>query len=311
MRESDEEAPLLTRGRTSRETAESFITKLQDDDAQRRWEAAEALGQFAAPRVVEALVSALSDSHPFVRRHAGQALGRISSRIRKRTNGASLLQSFRPEIEISSLVESLVPRAEDPVGHVRAATADALGELRLVSGLPMLLQLLRDADDSVCASAAAALGKLRSERVTGDLIALLNDRSVGVRRSVIEALGAIGGVDAARVLMRELADSDPAMRASAAAALGHCEVPGVTKALIGALGDEHPQVRWQAACALGCVGNITAVPYLGQMKDDDALVFSAAVKDVAQEAARLIKKRQGGLWNAMRRLVHSVKVAAR
>lgn len=307
----NEEVPLLKQSQSRRETVESLIIDLRHDDAQERWEAAEALGYMTAPPAVDALVHALLDPHPFVRWHAGRALGCVASQLRRRRTGMPLLRAFQSEIQIPSLVERLTPLAEDPLEHVRAATADALGELRLASGLLLLLGLLDDEDDSVRASAAGALGKLRSEKATGALIMLLNDDSAWVRRAAIEALGAIGGADASRALIEELRASEPMVRAGAAAALGHCQESGVTKVLVDALDDEDPQVRWHAAYALRLVGNITAVPYLEQLKEDDEWVFGIPVKDVAQEATRLIKRRHRGLWNTMRRLIHSIKVAIR
>jgi len=298
----------LPKSKTSLETVENCISSLRSDDAQERWEAAEGLGYLVGPLSVDALIGALADPHPFVRWQAGQALGRIASLLRRRASGAPLLRIFRPEVQIPSLVEYLAPLVEDPLGYVRAATADALGELRLASGLLPLLKLLDDQDDSVRASAAVALGKLRSEKATGALILLLSDESEWVRKSTIEALGAIGGAEASHALTEELKDPDPMIRASATAALGHCTESGVTKVLVDALEDENPQVRWHAACGLGFVGNITAVPYLEQMREDDAVVFSIPIGDIAQEAIRLIRRRHHGLWNTIRRLIHSIKV---
>ena len=241
--EFDEEVPGLTERTDSGDTVEGLIARLQHDGAQERWEAAEALGHLLVPPAVDALARALCDPHPFVRLQAGQALGRIASRLRRRSTGVPLLRVFRPEIQISSLVETLAPLAGDPRGYVRASAADALGELRVASGVPVLLLLLDDDDDEVRASAAVALGKLRAEKAVGGLVTLLGHDSVAVRRAAIEGLGAIGGLDASQALMEELKSRNPMVRAGAAAALAHCQEAGVTKALIGALDDELPEIR--------------------------------------------------------------------
>ena len=302
----------MTPSKNGEGATESLIDSLRQDEARERWEAAEALGRVATPAAVDALVQALSDEHPFVRWHAGQALGRIASRARRRRAGMSLFQSRQPEVQIFALTESLLPLTEDPRGYVRAAAADALGELGLASGLAMLVHLLSDSDDEVRASAAVALGKLGSDKAIGALLMLLGDEnSSRVRRSAIEALGSIGGSDAIRALTVELGNPDAMIRAAAAAALGHCQGAGVTKALIGALEDGDSQVRWQAACALGIAGEITAVPYLERLRDDGMVVFDTRVGDVALEAARLIRRRHRGLWNTTRRLLHSIRVAIR
>jgi HEAT repeat protein len=308
---ADEEVPLLRRREASQRSVETLVTKLQSEVAQERWEAAAALGDFDVPASAEALVSALSDAHPFVRWQAGQALGRVASRLRRKRSGPPLLRALRPEIELPSLVERLTDLAGGSDAHVRATAAEALGAMGVASGLPILRELLADEDATVRASAAAAVGKLRSERATGELVTLLEDDDRWARRAAVEALGRIGGAAAERALVAELGGTDVMLRASAAAALGHCSGSSVPRALIGSLSDECSLVRWQAAHALGSVGNITAVPHLEKMLEDGTLVFGVPVEDVARQAARTIKRRHRGLWNTLRRWISSIGVDKR
>ena len=308
---ANEEVPLLRRREASHRSVDALVTKLHHEVAQERWEAAAALGDSDALPAAEALVSALSDAHPFVRWQAGQALGRVASRLRRKRSAPSLLRSLRPEIELPPLVDRLTELAGDSDAHVRAAVAEALGAMGISSGLVVLRELLADEDATVRASAAVALGKLRSERATGELLTLLEDADRWVRRAAVEALGSIGSAAAERALVAHLASPDLMLRASAAAALGHCSGSSVPRALIGSLSDDCPLVRWQAAHALGSVGNITAVPHLEKMLEDGNLVFGVPVEDVARQAAKSIRRRHRGFWNTLRRWISSIGVDKR
>ena len=79
------------------------------------------LGDYAGDEVTDALVSALSDMHPWVRRAAARSLGRIAKR-------GSVSEAARPKVR-----EGLEKAAKDADGSVREAAAAGISELRIES----------------------------------------------------------------------------------------------------------------------------------------------------------------------------------
>lgn len=107
---------------------------------------------------------------------------------------------------------------QDP--RIRAAAAEALGELGDPSAIEALgTALAKDTDSNVREAAAEALGEMGSPNAVQVLRTGLKDADEEVREAVVEALGSIGGPDAERVLRQALADSDEDVRDAAVAAL--------------------------------------------------------------------------------------------
>jgi hypothetical protein len=107
---------------------------------------------------------------------------------------------------------------KDP--RIRAAAAEALGEVGDASAVePLGKALASDADSDVRDAAAEALGDIGSPNAVPLLSAGLRDADEDVRETVVDALGSIGGPDAERVLRQALSDPDEDVRDAAAAAL--------------------------------------------------------------------------------------------
>jgi len=118
------------------------------------------LGQIGDKRAVEPLIHALKDPDKLVRYHAALALGKLKDR-----------RAIKPLIY--ALFDEMPPIGPDPL------TGDLM---------------------TVRAAAAQALGELKAEEAIPALKVLLTDENRGVRRSVIQALGQIGTEEAIRVL---------------------------------------------------------------------------------------------------------------
>lgn len=114
----------------------------------------------------------------------------------------------------------LLSALSDKDPRIRAAAAEALGEVGDPSAIEPLGKALTGDDDSdVREAAAEALGELGLPNAVPVLRAGLKDTDSDVREAVVDALGDIGGLEAERVLRQALADPDEDVRDAAVAAL--------------------------------------------------------------------------------------------
>jgi HEAT repeat protein len=101
-----------------------------------------------------------------------------------REERASLWANVR-ELEQARDVNALVELIRDPPsGHaisVRAAAAQALGNLEAEEAVPALIELLNDEDEEVRAGAAHALGRIGGREALARVAALVNDHHWRVR----------------------------------------------------------------------------------------------------------------------------------
>ncbi len=131
-----------------------LIEALQNPHSPARPLIAATLGQIGDRRAVEPLIRALQDEDKQVRLHAALALGKLKD-----------ARAIKPLIR--ALFDEMPPIGPDPLTGdpllVRAAAAQALGELRATEAVPALKVLLTDECRSVRRAAIQALGKIRSE----------------------------------------------------------------------------------------------------------------------------------------------------
>lgn len=134
-----------------------------------------------------------------------------------------------------------------------------------------LVDLLDDPDAAVRAAAAEAVGEMELGRAVPALTAALRDPSRRVRREAAKALGKIEDPGAADALGRALAsEGDRKVRKAVAWALGETETPEAVAALEEALGEvEDRWVRKKIVAALGETRLSSAVPVLESLLDAD------------------------------------------
>jgi HEAT repeat protein len=141
----------------------------------RRVHAVESLGSAGDPRAVNALVDALRDNHPDIRRLSARALREIGS-IRS--------------------VDPLVDRLQDPeeTWKTRMLAAEALGRIGTSSAIEGLVARLRDPAEDPQARIAIAniLGRTRSPAAEKALRECLQDQDPGVRNAAETVLGDTG-----------------------------------------------------------------------------------------------------------------------
>ncbi|GAB3003750.1 nSTAND1 domain-containing NTPase [Saccharothrix stipae] len=231
-----------------------LVRALGDDDVDVRWRAAEVLAARGGdPRAVPALLAALTDDHPAVRRAAARALGGHAAATTGLVAALADVDAEVAEQAARSLarigepaVDPLIPvlKSDDPlVVRTRAAKALAASGPK---GITVLLAFGGDAErwmpavdalagrgaEVVPAAARTVRGADRRRRrgaaavlqAVGDaalpaLAELTSDPDASVRRTAVEALGASRSKTARSTLGRLLRD-DEAVRLAAATALG-------------------------------------------------------------------------------------------
>lgn len=198
--------------------------------------------------VVRALVGALSDRDPAVRRSAMNALRDIGD---------------------PSGIEAVRPLLDDPEPELRRVAAEVLGlrepranlslppaprpEPLTSEGLARIRAALAAEDPGLRIDAANALGNALDPRTVPDLVPRLGDPEPGARQAVAYALGNIGDAGAVPGLLGAWPDPDAGVRRAIASALGAIGDPRAVPVLIEAIDDPDDHVRRQAAESLGNV----------------------------------------------------------
>lgn len=165
----------------------------------------------------------------------------------------------------AGIPESLVALLEDPVGHVRARAAEALGILRWDNAGYALEALLRDPYPDVREAALASLRSLRDHEV--DPARLFGRASsVGARAAALRACDPRRAGDA---FLRAVSDPDDEVRLAAATSL---EERGLwVEEAVALLADESPQVRAHALRARLCgAPSLPLAPLTSFLRDRDA-----------------------------------------
>jgi HEAT repeat protein len=205
---------------------------------QKRWEAAEILGNSGNSKMAGPLIDALADEVPKVREYVAEALGKLCT---KKSKGP------------------LKRKLDDPYPMVRYAIAEALARLNDPAGLPICVQALRDprAGWRRRARTAEALGILGNRGSITALVSVLDDTaSARVREEAAYALGrmrqtAQASVSALCKRVDHSVEEMPSCRIAAAVALSQIQDrPGSIPCLAHCLDDPDNEVRQAISDAL-------------------------------------------------------------
>jgi len=162
--------------------------------------------------------------------------------------------------------ELLVPLVADAHPLVRAAAVTALAELDPAAAYDRLVALAReDPDPSPRQAAIAGLGLIGDPRAVPLLVELLADAQADVRFQAVVALAGFALPAAAEPLRGALADTDPGVRAAAAAALGDLGFRAAAPELAARLDDPDEAVRVEAAIALSRLDDPRGTPLLVEL----------------------------------------------
>lgn len=163
-------------------------------------------------------------------------------------------------------VDILIQKLRDKNQSVQLEAAEALGKIGTPAIKPLIAILKNEADQNVKWEASYALGKIGTPAVE-PLIDLLKDGDPYVRRDTVYALGMIKDRRAITPLIDVLKDNQPIVRRETAKALGAFKDPLVIKSLIDILKDNESNVRWEAAGSLRNIGSPAIPPLIAALKD--------------------------------------------
>jgi HEAT repeat protein len=204
-----------------KETLPVLRSYAEDQDADVRTAAMDALGSMANADAISIIKKHLNDPDVGVKQHAAEALaaaqaaapeaaanaaptpaakrGAKSAATSKSDEARKLAQIKKWSDETA--IPQLIPLLGDPSSLVRAAAADKLGKLdyratamngsdheQNLSEVPALIEALKDTHALVRAAAAEALGEIGDESAAAPLVALLKDAKP---RVVVAAAGAL------------------------------------------------------------------------------------------------------------------------
>lgn len=191
-------------------------------------EASRALAEIGDP-ASNALILALSNPHPGVRRLAAKAIGQIGD---------------------INAVNFLIDLLNDTDREVRATAAIALGNYRHPMAVQRIMDAYPKASVAVRTDMIFALAHIDDIMAVPFLAKQAKDPHPAVRAAVMLALGKLGDARAIPALLAGLQDPDEITRINAAYSLGNYYSPKVVTALIQSLKDPATQVKQAAAESL-------------------------------------------------------------
>lgn len=236
------------------------LDRLRSDKAQERARAAENLGFYGGPDIVEDVSRLLSDEHETPRALAARALSRVGT--------AEAAQSLADHLDapseltrlriISSLetmkqvaVEPLIELLKDPEKPPRARVLaiKVLGNIEVAEARCSLRQAARHEDLDLSAQAVQALGKIGNSEDLDVVLEAAEDDRWPLRAQAASALGTIGNDSAIPTLKELMTDSEWWVRSNAGNALTRMGRKG-ERGLVEMLDSPDDYARERAAASL-------------------------------------------------------------
>jgi hypothetical protein len=174
----------------------------------------------------EALVDALDDPDPDVRKQALEALAELGD---------------------DDAVDVISPLIEDPEPKVRERLAKELGDTDNPAAGDVLVRLLRDESPDVVEESLKSLGDLRYQPALREVEAYSKSEDLKIAGAAGRALSAMGDEEGTQNTIEYLAGfleaEDPDIRSTAVTQIGKIGGPGAVDLLEGALEDPDPDIR--------------------------------------------------------------------
>ena len=232
-----------------------FKNLLSQGNLEQRILAARALGWMRSASCAPALVSALQDLEPNVRRwsiaslalswdnHATLILCELFLKepdLHVRTAILRTLGWQRAKLANLTCLNALHPSEAD---CVRAEAIRALGRIDVQTNLGVLINALDDPSALVRQHALRTILNQPADIIKNKLIERSNDLDPEARAIAIRGIAYYQDESMIDHLIKGLDDRNPCVRANAAIALGNCNFAFDLKVLINKENDPHPEVR--------------------------------------------------------------------
>jgi MFS family permease len=201
------------------------------------------VGEQGVAMASDAIIKALHDPLPRVRREAAVALSRLSD---------------------PRAVEELIHQIEEHPDLLEEETVEALGLIRDRKAIPALIRMLHHPSALIRRASAKALGRVAGptdDAATDALIVAAQDESdADLRRSGLQALRLVGASDAVDVFCQALRDPLPSIRIAAAEAIAELRITSAAEELRSSIRTFEDEAASEAAYALGVVGVVDDLP---------------------------------------------------
>ncbi|PKK91536.1 MAG: hypothetical protein CVV64_07215 [Candidatus Wallbacteria bacterium HGW-Wallbacteria-1] len=210
-----------------------FVTLLEHDDRDVRFNAVVAIGNRRLSSTIHHLVKALSDTYWPVRKSASEALGKIGEQAVDSLLNA--MDDNNPDLyywAVKALGEIRSPRTISALTRafetmkypaLSRLGAEALGRIGTPEATEPLLKALQSSDPELRFSAAKALRETNDVRAMDSLLRILDQDEGDIRFWAAKALGSIGDRRALEALRRAVEDESQWLRKYAAEAIGVIE----------------------------------------------------------------------------------------
>jgi HEAT repeat protein len=259
----------------------------------RAW-AAHCLGRYPGPLTVHALMEAVKDPEPAVRREVYESLGSLGDRAALNTLMAaasrdpsvalravaeqatrSLVRNDRRQTDVPTQLALLQSGTSEQQATAAAALAHA-GDWRAVQPL---VHAASTGPEPLALAALTALGELGDLRAVPALVQHVEEGNGSTRYHAIGALAKLGDESSVEVLEDVFSDADPLARQFAARALFWMKAPDVVRRVAPLLKDPDERVRTELMLGLASTDAKERAPLLRQaLKDPSPFLRSEAAR---------------------------------
>lgn len=202
----------------------------------------------------------------------------------ERITGINQLRNIDPQLAFT-MIQPLVTDENARIRYAAVSQLDPLGNVNLDTALNLLRdRLFNDSESDVRAAAADAIGGLKLVSAFDDLEQVYDSTSDWlIQLSIISALGEMGEPRAFGLLQKALGSDNSLVKTAAVSAFGELGDQNAVALLIPFVDDEDWQIRYRLAQALGHLGGEQAIATLHQLAQDQ-------MEQVASEAQNNLSK---------------------
>ncbi len=230
----------------------------------RWWPVSFALQRLEDPRALPALLTLLSDPHPYTRAFAAKGLGAMKNR---------------------AAVDALIPLITAPELAIAGEAIRALGRLRDPAAAPALLKLLQapKSDPQLRLDAANVIGGLGGGASVGDaLIDLLGDPNPLFRAAALRGLAQLDAEGFVTVLSGLDVDADWRVRTALASVLGTLTPEAGMPRLLAMLGDADQRVVPAVISAIAMLKpDAAGAIMIERLQSSNPVIRAAAARAIA------------------------------